>query len=57
MKEKIAVGRRRGSGADSERIRAENALLFHMLQSPIAIKLAQEQGLEKQFASESMRVW
>ena len=40
---------------DSERIRAENALLFHMMQSPAAAKIAAEQGVEKQFASEAMQ--
>ena len=34
---------------------AENALLYHMLQSPLAVKLAQEQGLEEQFVSEGMK--
>lgn len=57
VKERNATGRRRESEPDSERIRAENALLFHMMQSPVAIKLAQEQGLEKQFASEGMQTF
>lgn len=57
VKERNAIGRRREAEPDSERIRAENALLFHMLQSPLAVKLAQEQGLEKQFASEGMQTF
>jgi DNA primase len=57
VKERIATGRRRETEPDSERIRAENALLFHMMQSPLAAKLAQEQGLERQFASESMQAF
>lgn len=57
VKERNATGRRREAEPDSERIRAENALLFHMMQSPVAIKLAQEQGLEKQFASEGMQTF
>lgn len=57
VKERNATGRRREAEPDSERIRAENALLFHMLQSPVAIRLAQEQGLEQQFASEGMRAF
>ncbi|MDP3448911.1 MAG: DNA primase, partial [Eubacteriales bacterium] len=54
FKERIGAWRRRKTEPDSERIRAENALLFHMLQSPLAVKVAQEQGIERQFASESM---
>jgi DNA primase len=57
FKEKTATGRRREAAPDNERIRAENALLFHMMQSPLAAKLAQEQGIERQFASESMRAF
>lgn len=57
VKEKQASGRRRESAPDSERIRAENALLFHMLQSPLAAKLAMEEGIERQFASEGMRAF
>ena len=55
VKEKIGTGRRREAEPDSERIRAENALLYHMLQSPLAVKLAREQGLEQQFAGEGMK--
>ena len=55
FKEKVGTGRRREAEPDSERIRAENALLYHMLQSPLAVKLAQERGLEQQFASEGMK--
>lgn len=57
FKEKTATGRRREAAPDNERIRAENALLFHMMQSPLAATLAQEQGIERQFASESMRAF
>ncbi len=57
FKEKAAIGRRREAEPDSERIRAENALLFHMLQSPLAVKLAEEQGIERQFASEGIRAF
>lgn len=57
VKEKQAIGKRREIEPDSERIRAENALLFHMLQSPLAAKLALNEGLEKQFASEGMRAF
>ena len=57
FKEKAAIGRRRETEPDSERIRAENALLFHMLQSPLAVKLAEEQGIERQFASEGIRAF
>ena len=53
--ERLSIGRRRQAEPESERIHAENALLFHMLQSPVAVKLAQEQGLEQQFASEGMQ--
>lgn len=52
-----SIGRRREAAPDSERIRAENALLFHMMQSPAAAKLAAEQGLEEQFASEGIRTF
>ncbi len=55
FREKAGIGRRREVEPDSERIRAENALLYHMLQSPLAVKLAQEQGLEEQFVSEGMK--
>lgn len=55
VKEKNGTGRRRETEPDSERIRAENALLYHMLQSPLAAKLAEEQGIERQFASEGMK--
>ena len=55
FKERISSGRRREAEPDSERIRAENALLYHMLQSPLAVKLAREHGLEEQFASEGMK--
>ena len=57
FKEKIATGRRREMEPDSERIRAENALLYHMLQSPLAAKLAQEQGIEQQFESRGMQTF
>ena len=56
-KERLSSGRRREAEPETERIRAENALLFHMLQSPLAVKLAQQQGLEAQFASEGMRTF
>ena len=56
-KERISSGRRRETEPESERIRAENALLFHMLQSPLAVKTAQEQGLEEQFTREGMRAF
>ena len=55
VKEKNGTGRRRETEPDSERIRAENALLYHMLQSPLAAKLAEEQGIERQFVSEGMK--
>lgn len=55
FKEKTGIGRRREAEPDSERIRAENALLYHMLQSPLAVKLAKERGLEQQFASDGMK--
>ena len=55
VKERNATGRRKETEPDSERIRAENALLFHMLQSPQAARLAQEADIEKQFASEGMQ--
>lgn len=57
FKEKIAVGRRRETEPDSERIRAENALLYHMLQSPLAAKLAHEQGIERMFESSGMQAF
>jgi len=57
FKERIATGKRRETEPESERIHAENALLFHMMQSPLAVKLAQEQGLERQFASAGMRAF
>ena len=57
FKEKLGQGRRREAEPESERIRAENALLYHMMQSPIAVKLAEEQGIERQFASEGMQTF
>ena len=57
FKEKLGQGRRREAEPESERIRAENALLFHMMQSPIAVKLAEQQGIERQFASEGMQTF
>ncbi|MEN6635915.1 MAG: DNA primase [Clostridiaceae bacterium] len=54
-KERLASGRRKETEPESERVHAENTLLLHMLQSPVAVKLAQEQGLEQQFASEGMQ--
>lgn len=54
-KERLATGRRKEAEPESERVHAENTLLLHMLQSPVAVKLAQEQGLEQQFASEGMQ--
>ena len=56
-KERLATGRRREAEPESERIRAENALLYHMLQSPQAVKIVQEQGLEQQFSGEGMRAF
>ena len=55
FKDRIGSGRRREAEPDSERIRAENALLYHMLQSPLAVKIARERGLEQQFASDGMK--
>lgn len=57
FKERAGSGKRRAAEPDSERIHAENALLFHMLQSPVAVKLANEQGIEQQFASEGIRAF
>ena len=57
FKERAGSGKRRAAEPDSERIHAENALLFHMLQSPVAVKLANEQGIEQQFANEGIRAF
>jgi DNA primase len=55
VRERTFNAEKREKLPDSERIRAENALLFHMMQSPVAAKIAGEHGLEKQFSGESMR--
>jgi hypothetical protein len=55
IRERTFSAEKREKQPDSERIRAENALLFHMMQSPVAAKIAGEHGLEQQFASESIR--
>ena len=49
--------RRRAENTETERIRAENALLYHMIQSRDAAKIANEQGLEKQFSGEGIRTF
>ena len=54
FRDRIGAGRRREAAPDNERIRAENALLFHMLQSKEAVKTALMSELERQFASEGM---
>ncbi len=51
------ASRRRQADTESERTRAENALLFHMLQSRAAANAASEQGLEKQFSGEGIRAF
>jgi len=55
VRERTFNAEKREKLPDSERIRAENALLFHMMQSPVAAKIAGEHGLEKQFSGGSMR--
>ena len=47
----------RAAPPESERLRAESALLFHMLQSREAAKLAAEQDIEKQFSDPGFRLF
>ncbi len=56
-KERISAVRHKPPEPENERVCAENALIFQMIQSPLAVKLAQEKGLDHQFASEGMRVF
>ncbi|NLI55218.1 MAG: DNA primase [Clostridiales bacterium] len=55
--QKSVPARKREVTPESERIRAENALLYHMMQSPAAARLAAAQGLEKQFASAGLNAF
>ncbi|MEA4869626.1 MAG: DNA primase [Christensenella sp.] len=55
VRERTFRAERREKQPDSERIRAENALLYHMMQSPVAARIAGERGLDQQFASEGIR--
>ncbi len=56
-RERMGTARRKEPEPDSERIRAENALLFHMLSSAEAARLVQKSGMERQFASDSIRAF
>ncbi len=57
-KEQLTASRRRSANEmESERARAESALLFHMLQSRAALNLAKERDLEKLFSDEGLRVF
>ena len=55
VRERVFIAEKRGKQPDSERIRAENALLYLMMQSPVAAKIMSEHDLNEQFASESIR--
>jgi DNA primase len=56
-RERTGTYKRSENAIETERTRAENALIFHMLQSREAASLAGEQGLERLFLGDGLRVF